>query len=99
MAQTYGLPTIITNCSNNFGPWQFPEKFIPTIILKSIKNEGIPIYGEGKNIRDWLFVEDHIDALILIAKNGKPELNYCIGGNNEITNLKLVNIICEYYIN
>ncbi len=92
---TYGLPTIITNCSNNFGPWQFPEKFIPTIILKSIKNEEIPIYGEGKNIRDWLFVEDHIDALILISKNGKPGLNYCIGGNNEITNLKLVNIICE----
>ena len=93
--RTYGLPTIITNCSNNFGPWQFPEKFIPTIILKSINNEAIPIYGKGGNIRDWLFVEDHINALMSVAINGKPGINYCIGGNTEINNLRLVNIICE----
>ena len=63
---------MITNCSNNFGPAQFPEKLIPTIILKSLKNESIPIYGNGRNIRDWLFVEDHIDALILVAEKGSP---------------------------
>ena len=93
---TYGLPTIICNCSNNFGPGQFPEKLIPNIILKALNNENIPIYGDGKNIRDWLFIDDHVDALILISKKGKPGSNYCIGGNNEKTNIELANMICDY---
>tara|TARA_A100001388_G_scaffold262726_1_gene232506 strand:+ start:1386 stop:2474 length:1089 start_codon:yes stop_codon:yes gene_type:complete len=92
---TYGITTMITNCSNNFGPAQFPEKLIPTIILKSLKNESIPIYGNGRNIRDWLFVEDHIDALILVAEKGKPNKTYCIGGNNAIENRDLAEFICQ----
>lgn len=92
---TYGLPTLITNCSNNFGPWQFPEKLIPLVILKVIKNQNIPIYGDGKNIRDWLYVEDHIDALILAISKGKPGGKYCIGGYGEHTNLDIIMKICE----
>ena len=92
---TYGMPNIITNCSNNYGPWQFPEKFIPLVINKALKKESIPIYGDGLNIRDWLFVEDHVEALLLIAKNGKPGKSYCIGGNNEITNIDLTKKICS----
>ena len=78
--KTYGLPTIITNCSNNFGPWQYPEKLIPNTILKICANEEIPIYGNGNNIRDWLFVKDHIEALLIISKNGRTGESYCIGG-------------------
>ncbi len=98
---TYKLPTIITNCSNNYGPFQFPEKLIPLTILKAIEGEKIPIYGDGKNIRDWLFVEDHIEALLLIAEKGKPGDTYCIGGNNEKNNNYIVREICtilEKYI-
>ncbi|MDC3135376.1 dTDP-glucose 4,6-dehydratase [Prochlorococcus sp. AH-716-J09] len=93
---TYGLPCIITNCSNNYGPWQNPEKLIPNTISKALNNENIPIYGKGNNIRDWLFVDDHIDALLLIAERGIPGKNYCIGGNNEKTNLEVVNTICKF---
>ncbi len=92
---TYGLPTLITNCSNNFGPWQFPEKLIPLTIIKALKKEFIPIYGNGSNIRDWLYVEDHIDALLKVLENGKPGSTYCIGSNNETTNLELVKNICK----
>jgi len=92
---TYGLPTLITNCSNNFGPWQFPEKLIPLTIIKAIQKEVIPIYGNGSNIRDWLFVEDHIDALIKVIQNGRIGSTYCIGSNNEKTNLEIVNQICQ----
>ena len=92
--KSYGLPVIITNCSNNYGPWQFPEKLIPLVILKAINNEEIPIYGNGKNIRDWLFVEDHVSALIKVADQGEIGSTYCIGGNNEITNISLVRNIC-----
>ncbi len=92
---TYDLPTLITNCSNNYGPWQFPEKLIPLVILKALKNQSIPIYGDGKNIRDWLFVSDHIDALMLVLSKAKRGTKYCIGGNNEITNLNLVKLICS----
>ena len=91
---TYGLPVITTNCSNNFGPWQFPEKLIPLVINKALKDENIPIYGDGMNIRDWLFVEDHIDALILIINKGKNGDKYCIGGQGEKTNKELVEEIC-----
>ena len=92
---TYDFPVIRTNCSNNFGPYQFPEKLIPLIINKALKNEDIPIYGDGSNIRDWLFVEDHVDALILAASKGKIGKSYCIGANNEKTNLEIVTLICD----
>ena len=92
---TYGIPTILTNCSNNYGPYQFPEKLIPIVILKAIAMDEIPIYGDGKNIRDWLFVEDHVDALLLAASEGKPGNSYCIGGSNERTNLSIVESICN----
>ena len=92
---TYKMPTIITNCSNNFGPWQFPEKLIPLVITKALKNEKIPIYGDGSNIRDWLFVDDHVQALLLCALNGEPGQTYCIGGYGEKTNKYIVEKICE----
>ena len=92
---TYGLPTIISNCSNNFGPYQFPEKLIPLSILKGIKGENIPLYGNGSNIRDWLYVEDHVDALLLIAEKGKVGKSYCIGGFGEKTNKEVQLQICN----
>ena len=92
---TYGLPTVISNCSNNFGPFQFPEKLIPLVILKAITGKTIPIYGSGDNIRDWLFIEDHINALILIANKGQLGQCYCIGGSGETSNIKIVNKICN----
>ena len=92
---TYGLPILITNCSNNFGPWQFPEKLIPLVILKAISGEPIPIYGKGQNVRDWLFVEDHITAIILVARKGSVGNNYCIGGFGERTNIEVVKEICD----
>ena len=93
---TYNLPTIICNCSNNYGPWQFPEKFIPNIIIKALNHDSIPIYGDGENIRDWLFVDDHVDALLKISSKGSLGSSYCIGGNNEKTNIELANYICGY---
>ena len=93
--KTYGLPTLITNCSNNYGPWQFPEKLIPLVILKAIEKEKIPLYGDGKNIRDWLFVEDHIKAILLVINKGKIGDKYCIGGYGEKTNLEIVKMICK----
>ena len=92
--KTFGIPVIITNCSNNYGPWQFPEKLIPVVIKKALNHEKIPIYGDGLNIRDWLFVEDHAAALINIYQNGEAGEKYNIGGNNEISNLDLVEKIC-----
>tara|TARA_Y100001968_G_scaffold246597_1_gene230863 strand:- start:418 stop:1449 length:1032 start_codon:yes stop_codon:yes gene_type:complete len=92
---TYNLPTIITNCSNNYGPFQFPEKLIPKVILNALKGEKIPIYGDGRNIRDWLYVEDHIEALLLVAKKGKAGETYCIGNNNERNNNYIVKEICS----
>ena len=92
---TYDFPVIKTNCSNNFGPYQFPEKLIPLTISKALNNQYIPIYGDGKNIRDWLFVKDHADALIITATNGTLGKSYCIGGNNEKTNIEIVSTICN----
>ncbi len=92
---TYGLPTIISNCSNNFGPYQFPEKLIPLSILKGIKGEKIPLYGNGSNIRDWLYVEDHVEALLLIAEKGEVGNSYCIGGFGERTNKEVQLQICN----
>ena len=93
--KTYGLPTKITNCSNNFGPWQHKEKLIPKTILNCMQNKLIPVYGNGQNIRDWLYIDDHIDALLAIAEKGKIGSTYCIGGNNERTNLEVINNICS----
>ncbi len=93
--RTYKLPTIITNCSNNYGPYQFPEKLIPTIILNSIEGKKIPVYGTGKQIRDWLFVDDHARALLDVAFNGNIGETYNIGGHNELQNIEVVKIICS----
>jgi dTDP-glucose 4,6-dehydratase len=93
--ETYGLPTLITNCSNNYGPYHFPEKLIPVVILRALAGEPIPIYGNGQNIRDWLYVEDHADALLNVLSNGAVGRTYNIGGENEATNLDLVHMICK----
>ena len=92
---TYNFPALITNCSNNYGPWQYPEKLIPLIIKNAMNMEKIPIYGKGLNIRDWLYVEDHINALVLAAIHGKPGERYCIGGDNQKTNLEVAYEICK----
>ena len=91
---TYGLPVVLTNCSNNYGPWQFPEKLIPVVILKAAAAEPIPLYGDGANVRDWLYVEDHVDALLLAATRGVPGRSYCVGGHGERTNRQVVEEIC-----
>lgn len=92
---TYGLPVVISNCSNNYGPFQFPEKLIPLCILKAISGAPIPIYGTGENVRDWLFVEDHAEALYRIVTRGRVGANYNVGGNCELSNLRLIRQICE----
>ncbi|NNF42193.1 MAG: dTDP-glucose 4,6-dehydratase [Phycisphaerales bacterium] len=91
---TYGLPTIITNCSNNYGPYQFPEKLIPLMILNAVEGKPLPVYGDGKNVRDWLYVEDHCDAIARVLDRGRPGEVYNIGGDSERTNLEVVNAIC-----
>ena len=93
--RTYGLPVVITNCSNNYGPFQFPEKLIPLIILNALERKKLPIYGSGSQIRDWLYVEDHVKALITIATQGKVGETYNIGGKNEIKNVVVVKSICR----
>ena len=93
--RTYGLPILITNCSNNYGPCQFPEKLVPVVILKAIHGESIPVYGKGDNIRDWLYVDDHANALLTVLAKGKLGETYNIGGNNERTNLELIRTICR----
>ncbi|MFN9693074.1 MAG: dTDP-glucose 4,6-dehydratase [Synechococcaceae cyanobacterium] len=92
---TFGLPVLLTNCSNNYGPWQFPEKLIPVVILKALAGEPIPLYGDGGNVRDWLFVEDHVDALLLVARDGLPGRSYCVGGHGECSNKELVTMLCD----
>lgn len=94
-ADTYGLPVLVSNCSNNYGPYQFPEKLIPVVILKCLREEPIPVYGKGENVRDWLFVEDHCDALLSIIERGSPGQTYNIGGNNERSNIELVRTLCR----
>ena len=92
---TYGLPAVITNCSNNYGPLQFPEKLIPVVIQNVLARRPIPVYGDGKNVRDWLFVRDHAEALWLVLTTGKAGETYNIGGRNEWTNIKIVELICD----
>jgi len=93
--RTYGLPTVVTNCSNNYGPYHFPEKLIPLMILNALEGRSLPVYGKGEQIRDWLYVEDHAKALLLVATKGKIGETYNIGGNNEKKNIEVVEKICE----
>ena len=92
---TYGLPTIITNCSNNYGPHQFPEKLIPLMILNACNGKPLPVYGDGLNVRDWLYVEDHCEALQAVLEGGRPGETYNIGGNNELKNIYVVKALCS----
>jgi dTDP-glucose 4,6-dehydratase len=92
---TYGLPAIITNCSNNYGPFQFPEKLIPVVIQSVLARKQIPVYGDGMNVRDWLYVRDHADALWTVLTRGKPGETYNIGGHNEWANINIVKLICD----
>ena len=94
---TFGLPSLITNCSNNYGPWQYKDKLIPLVINKCILKEKIPLYGDGLNVRDWLFVEDHLDAILLAAFYAKKGSQYCIGGNLEKKNIEIINYICKFF--
>ena len=92
---TYGLPTVITNCSNNYGPFQFPEKLIPVVIQSVLTRKNVPVYGDGMNVRDWLYVRDHADALWIVLENGRLGETYNIGGHNEWANLNIVRLICD----
>ena len=93
-SDTYGLPVLVTNCSNNYGPYQFPEKLIPVVILKCLRGEPIPVYGKGENVRDWLYVSDHAEALYTVLTKGRIGETYNIGGNNERQNIELVRTLC-----
>lgn len=93
-ADTFRLPVLVTNCSNNYGPFQFPEKLIPVVVLKALRGEPIPVYGKGENIRDWLYVGDHAEALHTVVAKGRTGETYNIGGNNEKTNIDLVRLLC-----
>jgi dTDP-glucose 4,6-dehydratase len=93
--ETYGLPALITNCSNNYGPYQFPEKLIPLMILNALEGKALPIYGDGANVRDWLYVEDHCRGILTVLRGGKPGEKYNLGGRSERTNLEVVDTICD----
>ncbi len=92
---TYGLPVVMTNCSNNYGPYHFPEKLIPVVIINALHGRSIPVYGDGQNVRDWLFVEDHARALLAVLREGEVGEGYNIGGDSEVTNINLVRMICD----
>jgi dTDP-glucose 4,6-dehydratase len=92
---TYGLPTLATNCSNNYGPYHFPEKLIPLVIIRALRGENLPVYGKGENVRDWLHVEDHAEALTLVLRKGRPGETYNIGGDSERRNIDVVRAICR----
>ncbi|MFC0341144.1 dTDP-glucose 4,6-dehydratase [Paracoccus niistensis] len=94
--ETYGLPVVLTNCSNNYGPFHFPEKLVPVVILNALHGREIPVYGDGGNVRDWLYVEDHADALLLCLEKGEVGRSYNIGGENEARNIDLVRTICAH---
>jgi dTDP-glucose 4,6-dehydratase len=94
-SRTFGLPTVVTNCSNNYGPYHFPEKLIPLMILNALAGKPLPVYGNGKQIRDWLYVEDHARALVCVATTGQLGETYNIGGHNEKQNIEVVHTLCE----
>tara|TARA_R110000850_G_scaffold62_2_gene243 strand:+ start:3626 stop:4669 length:1044 start_codon:yes stop_codon:yes gene_type:complete len=93
--RTYGLPVVVSNCSNNYGPRQFPEKLIPLVLLNALNGKPLPVYGDGLNVRDWLHVEDHADAILRVAETGVPGQSYAVGGNSEKTNIEIVRLICS----
>jgi dTDP-glucose 4,6-dehydratase len=93
--RTYGLPVLVSNCSNNYGPWQHPEKFIPTVVIAALEQRSIPIFGDGSNVRDWLHVEDHAAALQVILERGRIGENYNVGGNAELSNLAIARLLCQ----
>ncbi len=93
--ETFGLPTLITNCSNNYGPYQFPEKLIPLMVLNAVEGRDLPIYGDGSNVRDWLHVEDHCRGLLTVLQQGQVGEKYNLGGNSELTNLEIVDTLCD----
>ena len=93
--RTYGVPTIISNCSNNYGPCQFPEKLIPLVLLNALEGLPLPVYGDGQQVRDWLFVEDHARALIAMLERGQPGETYAVGGRSERCNLDIVHALCD----
>ena len=95
-AETFGLPVVLTNCSNNYGPYHFPEKLVPVVILNALAGKDIPVYGKGENVRDWLYVEDHADALLTVLSKGALGRSYNIGGENEAKNIDLVQMICAH---
>jgi dTDP-glucose 4,6-dehydratase len=94
--RTYGLPVVLTNCSNNYGPCQFPEKLIPTVITRALEGKSIPVYGDGRQVRDWLHVDDHADALLLVLRKGRLGETYCIGGDATKRNIEVVRLLCAY---
>jgi dTDP-glucose 4,6-dehydratase len=94
--RTFGLPLMVTHCSNNYGPYQFPEKLIPLMIIRALTGQSLPIYGQGENIRDWLFVKDHCRALWAVYKKGQPGMTYNIGANQPLRNLDLVHLLCDH---
>ena len=93
--ETYGLPALLTNCSNNYGPYQFPEKLIPLMILNALEGKPLPIYGDGGNVRDWLYVEDHCRGVLAVLQQGRPGEKYNLGGRSERTNLQIVDTLCD----
>jgi dTDP-glucose 4,6-dehydratase len=95
-ARTYGLPVVLTNCSNNYGPYQFPEKLIPTVITRALEGKTIPVYGDGRQVRDWLHVDDHAEALLLVLRKGRLGETYCIGGDASKRNLEVIQILCGH---
>jgi len=94
--RTYGLPVVITNCANNYGPFQFPEKLIPTVITRALEGKTIPVYGDGRQVRDWLHVDDHADALLLVLSKGRLGETYCIGGDSSKRNIEVIRMLCEH---
>ncbi|MFN3520995.1 MAG: dTDP-glucose 4,6-dehydratase [Phenylobacterium sp.] len=94
--RTFGLPAVLTNCSNNYGPFQFPEKLIPTVISRAMEGKTIPVYGQGLQVRDWLHVDDHAEALLLVLRKGRLGETYCIGGDNTVRNIELVKTLCAH---
>jgi dTDP-glucose 4,6-dehydratase len=93
-ARTYGLPAVLTNCANNYGPFQFPEKLIPTVITRALEGKSIPVYGDGRQVRDWLHVDDHAEALLLVLQKGRLGETYCIGGDSTKRNLEVIQMLC-----
>ena len=95
-ARTYGMPVVLTNCSNNYGPFQFPEKLIPTVITRALEGKTIPVYGDGRQVRDWLHVDDHAEALLLVLQKGRLGETYCIGGDATKRNIEVIRMLCEH---